>query len=379
MGETPASGRGLLSDTGLKTKKPRSGNREVITIDDQGENVLALPEGQAGASGSTTPHKIEDSPEFALEAIPENGNDNSLGHHHKFPPSPPKSWTSPDGSKLFGMMAGLTSAGKRSFNALTGSLPSKPWWTDMLASPAKRKWHPTEDILGPQDGNDDDEGFQLPDALLNNGNRRSSTKPPATPRRTRRKDLPKARENDRNRPQIKNPSRRSKASLARAVEIAANLHESVTSKVEQEYYANSSIAAKKSKQNTVLKILKARKVDFPLTPEMLRLVAGSLKQAGYKSAYTYIIEAKMMHVEKGHPWTALLDMYGSGKEGHGAQKESPRGQGGNVVSRVSTGGTVLRGHEGSKCQTPVRFWSSLDASGNRTGRFQPQTWRSIMP
>lgn len=80
-----------------------------------------------------------------------------------------------------------------------------------------------------------------------------------------------------------------------------------------------------------MKILEAAKASYPLTPESLRMLAGSLKEAGYKSAYMYIIEAKTHHVELGHDWSHLLDRHfkltmSAAKRGMGPRKKAPEVQ-----------------------------------------------------
>lgn len=94
------------------------------------------------------------------------------------------------------------------------------------------------------------------------------------------------------------------------------------------YYANSSVAAKNSKRRLVNKLLSAANLDFPLTPAHLKTVAGSLKDAGYKSAFSYLIELKTMHIEADHPWTPLLDRHfklcmAASKRNVGPRKKAP--------------------------------------------------------
>ena len=41
----------------------------------------------------------------------------------------------------------------------------------------------------------------------------------------------------------------------------------------------------------------------------MKAIAGSVKEAGYKPAYSYLIEMKTMHVELNYEWTSLLDRH----------------------------------------------------------------------
>ncbi len=79
--------------------------------------------------------------------------------------------------------------------------------------------------------------------------------------------------------------------------------------LEEDFFANSSRASKKSKKHTVATLLKAvmKEKPYPLTPKSIRALASVLKEAGYKSASAYIAEAKITHIEAGHEWTPLLE------------------------------------------------------------------------
>ena len=79
--------------------------------------------------------------------------------------------------------------------------------------------------------------------------------------------------------------------------------------IEDDYYANSSKKVKATKQNTVSKILEKAESPLPLTPSSMKALTGVLKAAGYRSGHMYLVEAKMMHVEAGHPWPPLLDRH----------------------------------------------------------------------
>ena len=89
----------------------------------------------------------------------------------------------------------------------------------------------------------------------------------------RHKDLPKRNSTF----GLSKPSRRNALKLAKAKGALAN----VIARVEDDYYANSSKAAKNSKRNTVAEILKAGDASYPLTPFSLKLIAGTLRESGY--------------------------------------------------------------------------------------------------
>jgi hypothetical protein len=80
-------------------------------------------------------------------------------------------------------------------------------------------------------------------------------------------------------------------------------------RIEKDFYSNSSRAARSSKRKTAEKVLHAGGLTYPLTPCALKFLAGTLRESGYKSAYSYIIEAKVEHVERGHNCSALLDRH----------------------------------------------------------------------
>ena len=140
--------------------------------------------------------------------------------------------------------------------------------------------------------------------------------------RRRRKDLPRSK---------KHASNGDKPCLTKAIELAKcskRAMECIKS-VERDYFANSSRNAKEAKLKAVTDILTtAFSSAFPLTPKKLKLVAGVLREAGYKSADTYLVESKTAHVEKGHDWTPLLDRHfklciKAVKRGQGPRRKAP--------------------------------------------------------
>eukprot|EP00435_Cladocopium_sp_Y103_P074181 s120_g47.t1 len=80
--------------------------------------------------------------------------------------------------------------------------------------------------------------------------------------------------------------------------------------IEKSFSAASSLGAKNAKKRTVAKILEtlAGGTEFlPLSQEMLKGLASALQEGGYKAGEGYLIEAKLWHIEKGHPWSDALD------------------------------------------------------------------------
>ena len=120
-----------------------------------------------------------------------------------------------------------------------------------------------------------------------------------------------------------------KANLRNAVRLAMSKRGvgEAAKRVEQDFYWNSSRAAKKSRRKTVSDILNAASCPLPLSNESLKVLAGTLRESGYKSTHIYLAEAKTMHVEKGHAWTHLLDRYfklcmAAAKRGSGPRKKA---------------------------------------------------------
>ena len=92
---------------------------------------------------------------------------------------------------------------------------------------------------------------------------------------------------------------------------------------------NSSRVARSAKRRAVKTILEAAfTAATPLTPEELQALAGALRASGYKSAHTYIAEAKIYHIERGWEWSSLLDRHfklctKAVKRGMGPAKNAP--------------------------------------------------------
>ena len=116
-----------------------------------------------------------------------------------------------------------------------------------------------------------------------------------------------------------------------AIELvkANNFAAAAIQNIEKDYYANSSRSAKEAKRKAVKDLLAAAHMaSYPLDPKKIKLIAGVLREAGYKSADTYLVEAKTAHIEEGWPWTALLDRHfklcrKAVKRGQGPQKKAP--------------------------------------------------------
>jgi len=78
---------------------------------------------------------------------------------------------------------------------------------------------------------------------------------------------------------------------------------------ERQHFAATTRKPKVSRLRTFDKI--ARKVCgdniFPLKPATLASVGGALKSAGYRTTGRYLSEAKLSHIESGHPWDDKVD------------------------------------------------------------------------
>eukprot|EP00435_Cladocopium_sp_Y103_P065381 s228_g27.t1 len=196
------------------------------------------------------------------------------------------------------------------------SPPKGPWWRELMTSPVKRfKWP----SWGPLDSKNDAQ--ELPIFALPAPAEAPKTITPVLGTKEKlRKDLPTRRSVL----NIPKPQLRNAVKLAKSKTAAKD----IIGRVEKEFYANSSRAAKASRVKTVTDILNASNAPFPLTPFSLKLLTGTLKEAGYKSTTIYLAEAKTTHIEKGYPWTHLLDRHyklctNAAKRGTGPRKKAP--------------------------------------------------------
>eukprot|EP00435_Cladocopium_sp_Y103_P006119 s3866_g1.t6 len=180
---------------------------------------------------------------------------------------------------------------KASFPPSPPPVARGPWWRTLLDSPVKRlkldTWGRNIRALAVPK-------LALPPQPAGVPDTEKGTKVAV-----RRKDLPK-------RMSVHNIP---KPTLKYAVKLAQtrNAVGDMVKRVEADFYANSSRGAKDAKRKTVMEVLRAGGVGFPLTPFALKLLTGTLKESGYKSTSSYLVEAKVHHIELGHPWNALLD------------------------------------------------------------------------
>lgn len=80
--------------------------------------------------------------------------------------------------------------------------------------------------------------------------------------------------------------------------------------IEKDFCAASSWGAKNAKKKTIGKILESLTAPgppLPLTADTLKGLASSLGDGGYKAGESYVVEAKLWHIEEGHCWSDLLD------------------------------------------------------------------------
>lgn len=74
--------------------------------------------------------------------------------------------------------------------------------------------------------------------------------------------------------------------------------------IEKDFCAASSKGAKDAKKRTIVKLLTALVEPGPCMPlnvDTLKGLASALMDGGYKAGEGYIVEAKLWHVEEGHP------------------------------------------------------------------------------
>ena len=106
------------------------------------------------------------------------------------------------------------------------------------------------------------------------------------------------------------PRRTRKELFNKALALAKRKPKGNLQFLEKGFCAESARRAKASKINTVVKLLgeanNSGKV-WPLKEESLKNLAMALQGAGYKSGPSYLAEAKLLHVEKGHEWNLALD------------------------------------------------------------------------
>ena len=211
-----------------------------------------------------------------------------------------------------------------------------PWWRELLASPVKRLklsgWAPSwNDQPWTSSGQDHPPKLELPPPEFEfpviKGTK-VARKPIAHGKGAGGDHKAKAHRHDL--APRKSGLTHKKCSRGQAVGLAKNkaLRTRAVANIVASYYSNSSIAAKNSKRRMVDKLLKAAKLDFPLTPLHIKTVAGSLKDAGYKSTFSYLIEMKTLHIELGHPWSSLLDRHfklcmAAAKRNVGPRKKAP--------------------------------------------------------
>jgi len=236
----------------------------------------------------------------------------ATGSFPKFPPSPPHQLRAED-------------------KATIDSTPEKgekgPWWRELLASPVKRlrltgwtsPWKDQPPVLDLPPAN-----LEIP--ITEDTKVPSARKPRAMRNNVKHKLAPHRLDLA---PRVTGLGRK-KCNRGQAVGLAKNkaLRSRAVANIVASYYSNSSIAAKNSKRKMVDKLLKAANLSFPLTPLHIKTVAGALKEAGYKSTFSYLIEMKTMHIELDYQWTSLLDRHfklcmAAAKRNMGPRKKAP--------------------------------------------------------
>ena len=105
---------------------------------------------------------------------------------------------------------------------------------------------------------------------------------------------------------------KSKDKLEKALSSARILHKRGLKdpSIVHGFSANSSRGSKDSKRKTLGKMLEALTGGafyVPLNVNLLKALASVLQEAGYQAGDGYLLEAKLWHVEEGHPWNDQLD------------------------------------------------------------------------
>lgn len=206
-------------------------------------------------------------------------NDSATFEVSQFPPLPPAA-SGEDATLHDGPPSPKPNAIQKPATATPSrQRPSSPWWKAMLASPVQAfqgNW-----LFGKPSLEQTMDMGGLPDS------------PTSRPVHRKKGGLLKVRRLDL-------PNRYDKR------KVTKHSLKNVVAKVK--FVANSSKKSKDSKRKAVKEILKAACAShLPLTAQKIKLLAGALKHSGYKSGHTYIIEAKVMHVEGGWDWSAMLD------------------------------------------------------------------------
>ena len=100
-----------------------------------------------------------------------------------------------------------------------------------------------------------------------------------------------------------------KASRKKAVELASGAGGQGRHSIEKKFFANSTIAPRASKRETIRRVLGAAdKFNHGLIDEdALKTLASLLQESNYKSGKAYVIEAKVWHVESGGSWSPAMD------------------------------------------------------------------------
>ena len=99
---------------------------------------------------------------------------------------------------------------------------------------------------------------------------------------------------------------------ALVVEILGTSHgrDAAAKTLEDGMLASSTRATKEAKLNTLLKFAAAGGFElFPLTVEKLSPILGAMKMACYRSAVTYLSEARVRHVQLQHVVSDQLKLY----------------------------------------------------------------------
>eukprot|EP00435_Cladocopium_sp_Y103_P029407 s1622_g7.t1 len=386
--ETGPAGREVLHAL-LRSKAPSHNTRPSLSTaadrfstltgllrGKQTNSIVAVPQGaiQLGDFRDEEDFHTESKGPTSHRPAPRQVKQRAPGDFHSFPPVPPPlEWyqdngkenegavvhsTKPQGGKDPGLFPGAgprlqdpTNSAARANTGLNQQHHKRPWWSQVMKGPSEPLVFDEDigdegkaeevglssairEVLKGTKGQHNEAQSRLlqpmpkrkgaPRSRLwgTKVRRKVSRMLSGRPKVKARKDLPKSKTLW---------AKGAKPNLARAISIAerASSAKGVIQRIEGDFYANSSRNAKEAKRRAVRNVLEAAfESAYPLSPDKLKLLAGAFREAGYKSADTYLVEAKTEHIEQGGEWSALLDRHfklcvKAVKRGQGPRKKAP--------------------------------------------------------
>ena len=106
-------------------------------------------------------------------------------------------------------------------------------------------------------------------------------------------------------------TKRARPSVSKAICIASSDDQMIVARENYRklIYASGTSAAKDSHLSLWAQICKERGLpNMPISPESIHEVGSVLRAAGYRSGYSYVLDAKLEHIRKGHTWNEALEL-----------------------------------------------------------------------